>query len=325
MTSGTGSVPSAATRALPNTVPNAVPDFGTVGARELAGLRIGLLERPHPPEHRGALVDRLVPALRSLGAEVQVVNAERGEHRLDVAPSWDLVVLKSGSAAALHVACAAQAWGIPSVNSAAATRTAQDKLVVALILQDAGLPVARSWATWLDPAASGQPTTLDDRPLVVKAVRGSQGSGVWSVDAGGLPALRRKLPAGPYLVMDQVVHDGDDLKVYAAGPWMTAIERPFPARTLAAKLGRPATVPAEVADATRRVGVLLGLTCFGIDYVRGPDGWVMVDVNAFPGYKGAKGAVEALAAEVVRVGRAPAKTQRAPAKSDHEEARASHD
>ena len=116
-------------------------------ASALAGVRIGLLERPHLPGHQGALVDRLTPALLSQGADVQVVHAERGRHRLDVAPPWDVVVLKSGSAAALHVAAAAQAWGIPSVNSAAATRTAQDKLLVALMCQDAGLPVARSWAT----------------------------------------------------------------------------------------------------------------------------------------------------------------------------------
>ena len=35
------------------------------------------------------------------------------------------------------------------------------------------------------------------------------------------------------------------------------IERPFPARTSAAKLGRPAALPAEVADATRAVGPLV--------------------------------------------------------------------
>jgi ribosomal protein S6--L-glutamate ligase len=267
-------------------------------AKALAGLRIGLLERPHPPGHQGALVDRLVPALLGAGADVAVVHAELGQHRLDVAPPWDLVVLKSGSAAAMHLAAAAQAWGIPSVNSAAATRRAQDKLVVALILQEAGLPVARSWSTWFDPDTAEVPTVLDDLALVVKAVRGSQGVGIWPVDAGGLGELRGRLPDGPYLVMEKVEHHGDDLKVYAAGDWLTAIERPFPARTFAAKLGQRAVLPDEVAEATRSAGALLGLTCFGVDFVLGSDGWVMVDVNAFPGYKGAEGVVEALVAEI---------------------------
>jgi hypothetical protein len=34
--------------------------------------------------------------------------------------------------------------------------------------------------------------------------------------------------------------------------------------------------------------------------VKGPDGWVLVDVNAFPGYKGAIGSPEALTAEISR-------------------------
>lgn len=269
-------------------------------AGALAGVRIGLLERPHPAGHQGALVDRLVPLLVAQGADVQVVHAERGAHRLDAAPPWDLVVLKSGSAAAMHLAAAAQAWGIPSVNTAEATRTAQDKLVVALMCQDAGLPVARSWATWMDSTGAVPPSEFDERALVVKAVRGSQGSGVWALDAGGLSDLRRSLPAGPYLVMDRVEHHGDDLKVYVAGTWMTAIERPFPARTFAEKLGRPTALPADVAQTSRQTGALLGLSCYGIDYVRGADGWALVDVNAFPGYKGADGAPEALVTEIVR-------------------------
>ena len=74
----------------------------------------------------------------------------------------------------------------------------------------------------------------------------------------------------------------------------------FPARSFAEKLGRAAVVPPEVADATRKAGALLGLTCFGVDFVQGSDGWVMVDVNAFPGYKGAEGVIEALVAEIAR-------------------------
>jgi hypothetical protein len=46
------------------------------------------------------------------------------------------------------------------------------------------------------------------------------------------------------------------------------------------------------------------LACYGCDFVRGPAGWTLVDVNAFPGYKGAVGAAAALAAEVARAGAA---------------------
>jgi ribosomal protein S6--L-glutamate ligase len=268
----------------------------------LRGLLIGLIERRHPPGYRGAVVERLVPLLREAGAEVQLVHAELGLHRLDKAPPWDLVVLKSGSTAALHLTAAAEGWSVPSVNAAEATRLAQDKLAGASILQSAGLPIAPARTVWLDSTnrTDGELGSLGDRPVVVKAARGSRGVGLWIAEAGEFTDLAAKLPDGPYLVMEMVPHVGDDLKVYVAGEWMAAIERPFPASSLEEKLGRPADVPEEVATATLEAGRLLGLTCYGCDFVRGPDGWVLVDVNAFPGYKGAQRAPEALVAEISR-------------------------
>ena len=74
----------------------------------LHGAYIVLIERRHPPGYQGALVDRLVPLLREEGARVDLVHTEHGLHRLDAPPPWDLVVLKSGSSAALHLAAAAE-------------------------------------------------------------------------------------------------------------------------------------------------------------------------------------------------------------------------
>lgn len=273
----------------------------------LAGLRVGLLERRHPPGHRGSLIEHLLPCLRAGGALVDVVHAEEGWHPVDTAPAWDVAVLKSGSAAALHLAAAAEAWGIPCLNPSEATRLAQDKLAATVVLQRAGLPIAPARPAWLGPDAAGAPAVaealvaLGDRRLVVKAARGSQGVGLWTVEPGHLPAWAADATPGPYLLMDWIPHRGDDLKVFVAGDWMTAIERPFPARTLADKQGRPAALPPEVESATRAVGRLLGLTCYGCDYVAGPDGWTLVDANAFPGYKGAPAAPAAIAHEIARI------------------------
>ena len=272
----------------------------------LAGLRVGLLERRHPPGHRGSLVERLVPLLRAEGARVEVVHAEEGWHPLTVAPTWDVAVLKSGSAAALHLAGAAEAWGVPCLNPSGATRLAQDKLASAAILQRAGLPIAPSPSAWLGPDAAGSPplaealAALGERRLVVKVARGSRGVGLWTVEPAHLTTWAAEARPGPYLLMDWVPHRGDDLKVFVAGDWMAAIERPFPARTLIDKQGRPATIPEEVETATRAVGRVLGLTCFGCDFVAGPGGWTLVDANAFPGYKGAPAAAEAIAHEIGR-------------------------
>lgn len=283
----------------------------------LSGLLVGLIERRHPPGYRGAVVERLMPLLRREGARVDRVCAEEGLHRLDVAPPWDLVVLKSGSAAALHLAAAAEGWGVPSVNGSEATRVAQDRLASAAILRRAGLPVAPAYLAWLGPARSAtiadrstedgrravfaeQLGALAGRPLIVKAARGSRGAGLWSAQAGEIVELAAGIPEGPYLVMERIPHSGDDLKVYVAGEWMAAVERPFPAKSLSDKLGRPARIPREVAATTREAGRLLDLTCYGCDFVLGPGGWILVDVNAFPGYKGAAEAPAALATEISR-------------------------
>jgi ribosomal protein S6--L-glutamate ligase len=288
----------------------------------LRGLRIGFIERPHPLGHRCSVTYGLIPLLRKMGALIELVHAETNLYRLDTAPPWDLVVLKSGSAAALHLAAAAEAQGIPSVNRSEATRLAQDKLASAAILQRVGLPISPVHLAWLGSSiarskaaarrsnvltcsapesqqlAMNEHGELPECPLIVKAARGSQGVGLWSARPGELPTLAPMLPEGPYLLMERVPHTGDDLKVFVAGEWMTATERPFPATTYADKLGRPSSIPPGVAEVTREAGRLLGLDCFGCDFVKGPDGWTLVDINAFPGYKGAVGAPKALAAAI---------------------------
>ena len=272
----------------------------------LAGLRVAVLERPHPPGHAGALVDVLVPALAAAGADVHVVHAETSVHRLDVRPPWDLVVLKSGSAQALHLAAAAQAWGVPCVNTPQATRLTRDKLAATAVLRTAGLPLPASWGLWAGPDAAAASRALLDavaadgaRRVVLKDARGSKGAGVRWVDTTDLPGVLAGLAAGPYLVMADVPRDGDDLKVFVAGDEVSAILRPFPARDLAAKRGRPAALPGHVRAAALAAGAALGLECFGCDFVLGPQGHVLVDVNAFPGYKGVDavpGVLRALAA-----------------------------
>lgn len=267
----------------------------------LADCGVTLLERRHPTGHRGSLIETLLPELQGRGARVTVVHPEEGWHRLDLARGADVVVLKAGSAAALHLAAVHEAWGVPGVNPSDATRLAQDKLASTAILQSAGLPIAPSRFAWLggdtglrDGMDAALVAFAQDRVLV-KAARGSQGAGLWLIAPGKLECTAADLPPGPYLIMGWTPHEGDDLKVFVAGEWMTALERPFPAKTLEAKRGTPVPLPPEVAAVTQAAGKLLGLSCYGCDFVRGPDGWTLVDVNAFPGYKGADAAAAAIA------------------------------
>src|SRR4051812_19748287 len=137
-------------------------------SRGAGGPRIAFVERPHPPGHRGAIADVLIALLRARGARVQVVPAEVGAQRLDQRPPWDIVVLKSGSAAALHVAACAEGWGIPCVNAAEATRLAQDRLASAMILHREGLPVPLPRLAWLGAqVVAAEPVAVSVRATAV--------------------------------------------------------------------------------------------------------------------------------------------------------------
>lgn len=164
------------------------------------GLLLGVIERRHPPGYRGAVVEKLVPLLREAGARVELVHAELGMHRLDEAPPWDLVVLKSGSTAALHLAAATEAWGVPSVNAAEATRLAQDKLASVPILQSAGLPIASAHTAWLGPTDTTDekkaPDALRDGPVVVKAAAGLGAWGFGPPRRASLGIWPRNCPPG---------------------------------------------------------------------------------------------------------------------------------
>ena len=262
----------------------------------LAARRVALIERRGSFSSDGSLAPDLVACLAARGARVLLVHAELGVHRIDRRPPWEIAVLKSGSPPALHLAAAARAFGVPCVNEPDATRLAQDRLAWPAVLERAGLPIAHSTSAWLDGRlpASAAPRL----PLLLKTQRGSQGVGTWTVDR--LQNGHATFDVGPYLVMDRVEHAGDDLKVFVAGAWMRAVSRRYPANSLAEKQGRPAVLPDDVAETTTRVGQLLGLSCYGCDFVRGDDGWTLVDVNAFPGYKGAAGAAVAVADVIER-------------------------
>ena len=206
-----------------------------MSAGALRGLRLGFLCLRHPPGYRGSLFERLTPRLTAAGVLVEPVHAEHGSYRLDEPPPWDLVVLQSESAAALHLAAAAEAWGIPSVNGSEATRLARDRLASAAILRRAGLPVPPSYLAWLgrsgpvaddggrasyageDPDGAHIRTGLEEGPLIVKSPRGFQGSELGAAEAGQRGGLEATPRQGAPRVRGPAAHGGGGPKAYVGG------------------------------------------------------------------------------------------------------------
>jgi len=206
----------------------------------------------------------------------------------------DVVALRGLGPVGLAVARQLETAGARCCNLVAPTTLATDKAAVVDALTAAGVAVpasvvADTWAGARQAAAVG--------PVVVKARYGRGGTGVVLADRGRL-ADRAPFP-GPYLVQERLSHHGPDRKIFVIGGHVSAVQRRWPASTLDDKRGQPvAPDPREVAVATR-AGSALGLEVYGVDLVPSDEGPVVVDVNAFPGFKGVAGAGAALAGHLL--------------------------
>jgi ribosomal protein S6--L-glutamate ligase len=191
-----------------------------------------------------------------------------------------VAVLRSLPPAILRRARALEEAGVRCCNPVAPSMAARDKASATLALAGAGLPVPATWvaSSWLEvlqaPAAA----------LVAKPVNGSRGAGV--VFLGEDRRATAPPFGGPYLVQHAVARQGADRKLYVVGDRAGGVLRPWPAPTLADKLGRPFRPGPELLEIAFAAGSVLDLEVYGVDLVIGPDGPVVVDVNAFPGFKG---------------------------------------
>jgi ribosomal protein S6--L-glutamate ligase len=259
------------------------------------GPRVAVVAAGPRPDRISPLVPELTGRLRELGCRVDLLDPDAAP--LDLAAvraEADLYVLKSGTEAGLSLGGALDAAGARVLNPYPVAAACRDKIVQTRTLQAAGVPVPRSWLT-VDPAAlAGE---LAAGPLILKDPRGSRGRGiVVARTAERLAALRTGVP---WLAMRYHEPEGPDLKLYRIGADVFGVERVFPARTYAAKVGRPYQVPPRLRSVVRRCGEAFGIAVYGVDVVRsGGREWV-VDMSSFPGFKGVPAAGARIAEHVL--------------------------
>jgi glutathione synthase/RimK-type ligase-like ATP-grasp enzyme len=276
-------------------------------------VRIAFFMRPDPADadapaisaNTSEVSDEIVARLRESGAEVdEIVPEARAWDLTDLRLDYDLYVLKSKNPLDLDLAESLERSGACVINTAQASRLAKDKIVHTTLLARAGIPQPRAW-TVASFAALEELLEGLDTACLVKPPAGSMAQGIYTLrrisdlsDEDRM-ALRDSFVDGfgqpnPLLVQAQVPNDGSDVKVYVVGEWVAAVERPLDAKTEAEKRGKPAEVTPAIRDAALAAGKALSLEIYGADFLRSPgsdDFWV-VDVNAFPSYKGMDGATE---------------------------------
>lgn len=243
----------------------------------------------HAP-HVSSVTRDIIDRLRERGANVDLLVPEKKSIDLSsIRPSHDLYVLKSKTPLALSLAGALAATGANIVNTYRATLLAKDKIASTAILSASDIPVPPSWTT-------GQPSCLDplieEGPLWIKPPHGSRGRGVRRVstfadmDGQSPPVDAYGLPLSLF-VQKEVPSGGRDIKVYVVGRRVWAISRPWPAHTIEDKMGTPASISPEIQSIALSCGRVLGLELYGVDFLVTRDQSFVIDVNAFPGFKGA--------------------------------------
>lgn len=206
----------------------------------------------------------------------------------------DVYLLKSRSPEAQAFASRAEWAGAVVVNRPGPTAAALDRWAMATLLDLAGVRAPRTWA--FPTLRLMMRDALTRRwlpwPLVVKSRTSGRGDLVRLVrDPSELVALLPTWGEEPVIAQQYIENDGFDIKVWVIGSDLSAARRRG-ALDVCDKSSDvaldPADMPAEWAQTARRAGAALGLDLFGVDLLITDGRPVVIDVNAFPGFRGAK-------------------------------------
>jgi ribosomal protein S6--L-glutamate ligase len=209
----------------------------------------------------------------------------------------DVVLLKSRSPEARRVAATAERAGSLVVNPPAATTAALDRAATAEALERAGVPAPRSWSVPALRRLAADGAALP-WPLVVKSRTSSRRDLVRLVR--GPAELDELLPEWgdePVVAQEFAANDGFDVKVWVIGADLSAARRRSALESVDKSSDEhldPAGMPQEWIRAARDAGAALGLQLYGVDVLVTGGRPVVVDVNPFPGFRGARAPAESL-------------------------------
>ncbi|MFF3626896.1 RimK family alpha-L-glutamate ligase [Streptomyces sp. NPDC002164] len=217
----------------------------------------------------------------------------------------DVYLLKAHTPRALVLARFLEAHGARVVNSAAATELCQDRSRTAAVAEGAGLPMPGTRTLdALSEALHGAERPESGYPLMVKSRHSRRADLVARVDGPAeLRDLAVKWSDEPVVLQEFVANSGWDHKLWViAGEVFAGVRRaPVgapPDGAQSAPLVRD--LPQSWTRLALHTGEVFGLDVYGVDVLDREGAPVVVDINAFPGIRGPKGAPAALAALALR-------------------------
>ena len=262
-----------------------------------------LIDRPGHPV-LSAVLSTLAEHHETRVVEVPRLDDAAISRELD-APA-DVYLLKSRSVAALELGRALEDRGATVLNTTASTSACLDRVLLTEGLAQAGLDTPR---TEVFPSVRELRESLDSQavtfPSMVKSRHSRRGDLVQRLDrADEVLALGAEWDEEPVVLQEFVAGDGWDVKVWVIGEAVYSAKR------------RSALITGAVGDAKRnvtmgdlpdewhgialRAGRAFGLELYGLDLLPSDRGALVVDVNAFPGFRSVPDAPEALAELIER-------------------------
>ena len=209
----------------------------------------------------------------------------------------DVVLLKSRSPEARQVARTAESAGSVVVNPPDATTTALDRAATAEALDRAGVPQPQTWSFPTLRELAADAATLS-WPLVIKSRTSSRRDLVRLVaDPAELAELLPEWADEPVIAQAFIANDGFDIKFWVIGEDLSAARRRSALEAIdktADEHLAPEDLPEEWVRTARAAGAALGLELYGADLLITDGRPVVVDVNPFPGFRGARGPAASL-------------------------------
>ncbi len=194
-----------------------------------------------------------------------------------------------------------EAAGTPVINRPRALEIAIDKYLSLAVMAGAGVPVPHTLVVQSADDARSACAQLGGT-CVAKPLFGSRGQGIVRIAS---PEEAASAGAQGVIYLQEFLdHPGWDARILVVGSEVHAMRRIAPPgewRTNVALGGRPEPfiAPPEWIDLARRSAAALGADIAGVDLIPTPQGPVVVEVNAVPGWRGLQTVCDADLAERV--------------------------
>jgi ribosomal protein S6--L-glutamate ligase len=268
-----------------------------------------IMDNPETPQH-----PVISPALQALRArhsvrllDIRTCSGPQAVELEKAQPPANLYLLKSHAPQALELAAALEHEGRRVVNSWSASQTCQDRVLTTELMQAAHLPWPQTLAFSTLTAALHQASTLESLtwPVIIKSRYSHRGDLVGKLnDLARLQALEAQWSQEPVVLQEWLPGDGWDIKLWIIDQRVFAARRRTPLEAEASRQDLPIAeheLPAAWRELALGIGRAFKMPLYGVDLLltaRGP--WI-VDINAFPGFRGVPGASEALVDLVERL------------------------